>query len=196
MCTEIQISQTLCSWCLVKSAAPSFILASAIHHLVGFVFFRCSSGSYLITSPICDSLRRWKGTLLYRRLAPWSPLVTQQPPALMKPTQVVCSGCRCEDSPLSLDVLFPGERCWLHVCFPSTLKSHIHLRPRGERLHAIWRYAGPGGQCYFETKCLFGVSKLATVVLVLLFIYFLCDGCLHSSQIKMFGCLTTSCQDW
>lgn len=94
----------------------------------------------------------------------------------MKPSQVVCSGCRPEDSPLSLDVLFPGGSCRLHVCFPSTLKGHIHLRARGERDHAIWKYAGHGGQHYFETKCPFGMCKQARVVLVLLFIYFFCEG--------------------
>lgn len=120
-----------------------------------------------------------------RRLVPWSPLVTQQPPTLMKPSQVVCSGCRSEDSPLSLDVLFPGESCRLHVCFPSALKGRIHLRPEEK-----------GGTVYEGMKAMVGSATLKLSahlvfaslwgVLVLLFIYilhFICKGHLHSSQI-------------
>lgn len=157
----------------------------------------CSCGPYLNIIHSNGSVKTLKSLCMKVRTPAGSmkPLSHPAAPhALMKPSQVVCSGCRSEDSPLSLDVLFPGEGCRLHVCFPSTLKGHIHLRPRGEREHGIWRYVGRGGQCYFETKCTFGMCKQARVVLTLLYIYFFLMGTCIPSQTKMgFGGF---CNEW
>lgn len=141
--------------------------------LIHSLFFKCQE-PYLITCHSSDGLNKIEA-LLYERLA--GSMKSLPPPnILMKPSQVVCSGCCSEDSPLTLDVLFPGKSCWLHVCFPSTLKGHIHLRPWGERDHGIWKYAGHSGQLYFETKCQFGMCRQARVVLALLFVYFFAKG--------------------
>lgn len=168
--------------CEAAREAPKFVLVLRYQSFCRFCVFQMSFGiisHHLSLSMAARKCKRasvvWKGRTpdgsmktLSHPAAP-SPLTT--PLTLMKPSQVVCSGCRSEDSPLSLDVLFPGESCRLHVCFPSTLKGHIHLRPRGEREHGIWKYAGHGGQRYFETKCPFGMCRQARVVLALWFIY-------------------------
>lgn len=125
--------------------------------------------------PCCCTKGRTPGWL---REAPRSP---SSPSTLTKPSQVVCSGCCSEDSPLSLDVLFPDESWRLHVCFPSVLKGHIHLRTQGERGHGIWKYVGHSVQRYFETKCPFGMYRQAWVVFLLtyLFTFFSKKGALH-----------------
>lgn len=102
---------------------------------IGFVLFRCHFVTNLTISDHDCGLRCAKGRISgWLREALWS---VSSPSTLTKPSQGVCSGCRSEDSPLSLDVLFPDESCRLHVCFPSILKGHIHLRPRGDREHGI-----------------------------------------------------------
>jgi len=124
---------------------------------------------------------------LYDRLDPGGLREAPPPPALMKPSQVVCAGCRSEDSPSQCGCSFPRRElpapCLLSL---RSQRPHSPQAPRREGARRM-KVRGPrGGRRYFETKCLCGMCEQARGCLdafIYLPFFSFCKSRSHSSQI-------------